>query len=303
MLRKTTLLLLGALALLTTVALPAAAQRANRSATAAAPLRVMSFNIRYNTPADKENAWQHRIQMVASMFRFHRADLVGVQEALRGQIADLEKQLPDYAWCGVGRDDGKARGEFSAIFYRKDRFELLSQATFWLSPTPQLVGSKGWDAALPRIVTWAKFRDRATRVTFFHFNTHFDHRGEQARLESARLLVAEVARLAGQTPVVVTGDFNAVEDSAPYRALTSEASATEKLQDARYLSAGGHHGPISTFNGFAALRPDYKIDYVFVKSGIRVLQHGALADQWEGGRWPSDHLPVLAELGFAKGRE
>ncbi|HKG22279.1 MAG TPA: endonuclease/exonuclease/phosphatase family protein, partial [Blastocatellia bacterium] len=158
------------------------------------PVRVMSFNIRYNNAEDKENAWPNRKRMAASMFRFHHVDIAGIQEALKGQIDDLELLLPGFAWCGVGRSDGKAEGEFSAILYRKERFKLLESSTFWLSETPEVAGSKGWDASLPRIVTWARFRDTQSKQTFFVFNTHFDHRGSRARAESARLLLARIEK-------------------------------------------------------------------------------------------------------------
>jgi endonuclease/exonuclease/phosphatase family metal-dependent hydrolase len=150
-------------------------------------LRVMTFNIRYDEPRDKENAWPNRKELVASMIRFHHADLVGLQEALKRQLDDLEKLLPEYAWVGVGRGDGKTEGEYSAILYRKIRFTYLASSTFWLSETPD-VASMGWDAAYPRIVTWVKLKDNRTSKTFFHFNTHFDNRGVLAREESSKLL-------------------------------------------------------------------------------------------------------------------
>ncbi len=254
-------------------------------------LRVMSFNIRYDEPRDKENAWPNRKELVGSMIRFHRADLVGVQEALKHQLKDLEQLLPEFAWLGVGRDDGNEAGEFSAILYRKDRFTLVENATFWLSETPSVPGSKGWDAAFPRIVTWAKFKDNSSSKTFFHFNTHFDHRGVRAREESARLLLERIERIAGRTPVIVTGDFNFNEVSTGYKILV----AKDSLRDARYASQHGHHGPTSTFSEFKALVSEWRIDYVMVKGSVKVLQHGALADTWDG-RFPSDHLPVLAEV-------
>ncbi len=262
-------------------------------------VRVMTFNIRYDEPRDKENAWPNRKEMVASMIRFHQADLVGVQEALERQMTDLEKLLPDYAWVGVGRADGKAGGEFSAIMYHKARFSRLESSTFWLSETPG-VPSKGWDAAYPRVVTWVKLKDSTTGKLFFHFNTHFDHRGVLAREESARLLLKRINSIAGQLPVVVTGDFNFNESSIGYQILTGktlqkEIRSQSSLRDARYLSQHGHHGPTSTFNEFKALIPEMKIDYVLVKGTVRVLQHGALSDTWNG-RFPSDHLPVLAEI-------
>ena len=258
--------------------------------------RVMTFNIRYDEPRDKENGWPHRRALVASMIRFHQADVIGVQEALKHQLDDLENLLPDFAWVGVGRDDGKNKGEFSAILYRKARLTIAGTSRFWLSETPGIPGSKGWDSAYPRIVTWARLRDRTTGKTLFLFNTHFDHRGTRAREESARLLRKEIERIAGLTPAVVTGDFNFTESSNGYRILT-EGRAGEKtlLRDARYISRHGHHGPTSTFNEFKKLVPDMKIDFILVTNGVEVLQHGVLLDSCEG-RFASDHLPVLAEV-------
>ncbi|HEX6732336.1 MAG TPA: endonuclease/exonuclease/phosphatase family protein [Pyrinomonadaceae bacterium] len=258
-------------------------------------IRVMTFNIRYDEPQDKENAWPNRKELVASMIRFHHADLVGVQEALARQLKDLDKLLPDYSWVGVGRADGKAAGEFSAILYRKGRFKDLESSTFWLSETPR-VPSAGWDAAYPRIVTWVKFRDFQTGKIFFHFNTHFDHRGVRARNESSRLLLDQIRQIARDLPVVVTGDFNFTESSDGYQLLTGKNfEKPSALRDARYFSEQVHHGPTSTFNEFKAIVPGKKIDYVFVKGRIRVLQHGVLSDTWDG-RFASDHLPVLAEI-------
>lgn len=258
-------------------------------------VRVMSFNIRYNTSADGKNAWPHRKDIAASMIRFHRADVVGLQEALLGQNRDLAERLPDYEWLGVGREDGKKGGEFSSIFYRKDRLELLQHDTFWLSSTPQKVGSKGWDAVCRRIVTWAKFRDRRTSRVFYHFNTHFDHRGQTARKESAKLMLSRIPQIAGEAPAVVTGDFNCTPDSEPYQILTG-SDESEPLIDAFHASIQPHHGPTDTFGGFGPPdTPGDRIDYVFVREGIQVIQHGILADHWDG-RYPSDHLPVLAEV-------
>lgn len=256
---------------------------------AATSLNVMSFNIRYNNPSDGVNAWPHRKDRVASTVRFHEVDAVGMQEVLVGQLHDLEPRLPGYAWIGVGRDDGEQAGEFSPIFYRTDRLEVLDHGTFWLSETPDVPGSTGWDAALPRIVTWARFRDRRTDGTFVHFNTHFDHRGVQARRESARLLVQRVASIAGGRPVVVTGDFNVTPDTDAY------ATLTRSLQDAaRRVEAP--HGPPGTYSGFRVREaPGRRIDYIFAKNGVEVRRFGTLTDQWRG-RYPSDHLPVLAEV-------
>lgn len=259
-------------------------------------LRVMSFNVRYNNPNDGENAWPHRKERVASMVRLYDADLVGVQEALKEMLDELAGLLPGYAWVGVGRADGREEGEYSAIYYREDRLELLDHDTFWLSETPDTPGSKSWDAAIERIVTWAHFRDRRTGETFYHFNTHFDHVGEQARAESARLILRRIRERAGGAPVVLTGDFNTLPDSDPYRILTEPGEAPGgTLRDAIDASRHGHHGPTSTWNGFSAIEPGRRIDFIFVNGPIDVRQHAILDDSWDG-RFPSDHLPVLAEI-------
>ena len=260
------------------------------------PLRIMSFNIRYDNPGDGDDAWPHRKDIAASMIRFHGADIAGLQEALKHQVDDLAERLPEYAWFGVGRDDGREAGEYMAVFYRKDRLELLEQATFWLSETPEKPGM-GWDAACNRVVTWGHFSDRATGKTFYHFNTHFDHRGETARRESAKLLLTQIREIAGNAPITVTGDFNAQPSSEPIVIITGglAGDASTKLIDSRTVSRHGHHGPSGTWSGFtSAGKPgDEPIDYVFIKNKVTVLQHGTLSDTFDG-RFPSDHMPVLA---------
>ena len=233
----------------------------------------------------------HTLVTVARLIRFHEPDLIGVQEALRGQLDDLSERLPGYAWLGVGRDDGADAGEFSAIFYRTDRFEVLEEGTFWLSETPDVPGSTSWDAAITRVATYARFRDRATGETFHLFNTHFDHVGVQARLESARLLTRRIRALGDTEPVIVTGDFNVTPDAAPYAVLT------ETLRDAYHTSELPHHGPAGTFSGFEAgpLADARRIDYILTRGPVRTLRHATLADQHALG-FPSDHLPVFAEV-------
>ncbi|MBX7169698.1 MAG: endonuclease/exonuclease/phosphatase family protein [Pyrinomonadaceae bacterium] len=262
-----------------------------------APLWVMTFNIRYNEPRDGINAWTNRKTKVADVIRFHQTDLVGVQEAQFNQLQDLENLLPDFAWCGVGRE-GENKGEYSAILYRKSRFKLLETHTFWLSENPDKVGGKGWDADYPRIVTWAKFKDNQTKKIFYQFNTHFDHIGAKARFESSKLLLKQIPKIAGKSLFVVTGDFNAQEDTNVYRILTGKEEAGNfKLIDARYISQNGHFGGNSSFNAFKELEPNRKIDYIFVGETTKVLEHGILSDRWDG-LWASDHLPVLAEIIF-----
>jgi len=260
------------------------------------PLRVMSFNIRYDNPADGEDAWSKRRATVASMIRFHGADVVGLQEALRNQIADLEAALPHFGWFGTGRS-AERDGEHCAILFRRDRMEVLAESTFWLSETPEVAGSRAWDAALPRIVTWGKLRDRRTGAVLHFFNTHFDHRGETARRESARLLLQMVAEIAGKEgPIVVTGDFNATPESEPYRILTTGGGA---LVDALHASRCPHHGPTSSWNAFEAIEPGRRIDFILVRPPVEVRQHGILSDTFDG-RFPSDHLPALAEVSIGK---
>ena len=260
-------------------------------------LRVMTFNIRYDNPADGEDAWPKRRAKAASMIRFHGADVVGLQEALRGQIADLETALPGFGWFGSGRS-AERDGEHCAVLFRKDRVEVLDQGTFWLSETPEVAGSRSWDAAPPRIVTWGRLRDRRTGAVFHLFNTHFDHMGETARRESARLLLRKVDEIAGHdTPVVVTGDFNSTPDSEPYRILAAPGPPGEPpgLADALVASAHPHHGPTSSWNAFKAIEPGRRIDFVLVRPPVEVRQHGILSDTFDG-RFPSDHLPVVAEI-------
>lgn len=268
-----------------------------RRSAASASFNVMTFNIRYNNPGDGENAWPRRKELVANLMRFHEIDVLGVQEALHEQMHDLTLLLPEFNWIGVGRDDGRAQGEFSAILFRPTRFTLLQQGTFWLSPTPEQPGSLGWDAAITRVCTWGKFKDRDTGKTFFLFNTHFDHRGETARLESARLILKKISALAPAAPIIVTGDFNAEENSVVYQTLTAPANANLnfRLLDARTVAQLPPYGPVWSFHGFgtATVRP--RIDYIFVNSRVTVLRHGTIAEALDG-LYASDHLPVMAEV-------
>jgi endonuclease/exonuclease/phosphatase family metal-dependent hydrolase len=262
-------------------------------------LRVMTFNIRYDEPADGANAWPHRKESAAAAIAVHGADIAGLQEALVSQIRDLEALLPGYAWVGVGRDDGKEAGEYSPIFYRKDRFRLVSTSTFWLSETPDRPGVKGWDAACPRVVTHARLEDGRTGRTIAAFNTHFDHVGLRAREESARLVLARIRGAAGEGSVVLTGDFNCTREAPPYRILVGEGG-TPFLRDARALSRLAPYGPSSSFNGFGReAGPGILIDHIFVDASFDVLRWGVLPGRWEG-RFVSDHNPVLAELRLAR---
>lgn len=258
-------------------------------------LKVMSFNIRYANEGDGEHAWKYRKERVANLIQFYDVDLLGMQEALYEQVQYLEEQLSDFAWYGVGRDDGKLAGEFSPIFYRKEAFDLLDKGTFWLSETPEKP-SKGWDAAIVRLVTWVKLKDKNSGQDFYYFNTHFDHRGEKAREESAKLILKKVQEIAGDLPVIITGDFNSTPDSKPYETLTQ---ANSGLRDAMEVSQLPHYGALQSFSGFEVTpeMPGGRIDYVFVNEKVEVLKHGILTDA-RSGAYASDHLPVLAEVRF-----
>jgi endonuclease/exonuclease/phosphatase family metal-dependent hydrolase len=260
------------------------------------PFRVMSFNIRYDNPDDGVNAWKYRKNVVASLIRFHRNDLIGTQEALLNQIQDLDEFLPEFAWIGVGRDDGKLKGEFCAIFYRKDRFELIEDGTFWLSEHPEVPGSKSWDAAITRIVTWGRFYDLKNKNTFIVFNTHYDHIGVQAREKSSELILQKIRLLSQGDPVILLGDLNAIETDSPYSILTKpQENGTPKLFDAFYHAKFGHYGPKSTWNAFREIEPNRRIDFILLDKHFSVIQHGILSDT-KNGRFPSDHLPVIADI-------
>lgn len=258
-------------------------------------LNIMTFNIRYNNPNDSLNAWPYRIDKVGSQILFHETHIVGVQEALHGQLKDLQPQLTKYKYVGVGRDDGKEKGEYSAIFYDTTRLQVLQWKTFWLSLDPEVPGSKSWDAAITRLVTWAKFLDKKTKKQFYVFNTHFDHIGKIARAESAKLLLNRVNDIAGKTPCIVMGDFNATPNDEPIQVITDK-NDPKHLKDSKSLSATLHYGPTSTFNSFKNKESgDQPIDYIFIKQGVKVLQHATLTQTWEG-RFSSDHFPVFARV-------
>jgi len=264
------------------------------------PLKTMSFNIRYDNPRDGLNAWKNRKNIVAQTISFHDVDICGLQEVLDHQLMDLAEMLPEYAWIGVGRDDGAKKGEYAPIFYRSNRLQLLESGFFWLSETPEIAGSFGWDAACTRIVTWGKFSDKSTDDKFYFFNTHFDHVGRVAREKSAELLIEKIESKISHEPVFITGDFNCTNKDKAYSILTSGHNEGSRLQDTQILSQNGHYGGTQTFNGFNPdLRPDFIIDFIFVQHTGPVINHGIIADRWDG-RFVSDHYPVYAEVVITK---
>jgi endonuclease/exonuclease/phosphatase family metal-dependent hydrolase len=227
---------------------------------------------------------------VKALVRFHDADILCVQEALPLQVDELLENT-NYAMEGVGRDDGKRAGEFSAIYFDKSRFIKKDGGTFWLSETPEKP-SKGWDAALNRVCSWVRLFDKRNKKEFLVFNTHYDHIGVQARIESAKLLKRKIQEIAPKLPVVFTGDLNVTPET--------EAIATIKsfLIDAKEASVEPAYGPVGTFNAFKFDSPlKDKIDYIFVNKGFKVQKFGVLSDS-KDLRYPSDHLPIIARLSF-----
>ena len=267
-------------------------ERTIQDSMSAANLRIMSYNIRYNNPGDGVRAWDRRKEEVAALIQFYDPDVIGLQEVLHGQLMYLEGQLPDYGRIGVGRDDGKQAGEYSPVFYRKSLFESLEHGTFWLSDTPDQP-SVGWDASMERIATWGQFRRKEQNDTVLVLNTHFDHRGEQARQQSARLIRRWISQHAADYPVMVTGDFNSSPTSVPYQILVEGGG----LQDAYNISQLPSVGPDRSFSGFAVTDslPGERIDYVFVSPAVQVERHAIIAS-FSNGYFPSDHLPVVADV-------
>jgi endonuclease/exonuclease/phosphatase family metal-dependent hydrolase len=257
-------------------------------------IRIITYNIRYNNPGDGINAWPNRSQQVASLLEFHQADIFGLQEALIGQIQDIQKQLPHMKWVGVGRDDGKEAGEFSPLFYNSKKFKALKSGWFWLSQTPEKPGL-GWDAACNRICTWILFEADKKDQQFMVFNTHFDHQGTKARTESAKLILQKIKELnRDNLPVILTGDFNLTPEQEPISVITKE------LKDSRSISKDAPYGPAGTFNGFKFDSPlKERIDYVFVNNRVEVKQYGVLSDS-KDQRYPSDHLPVFVNFELKK---
>ena len=256
--------------------------------------RLATFNIRWDNPNDVGNLWKDRASQVMQLIQFHQIGIVGTQEVLAHQLNELNEGL-DFASIGVGRDDGKAKGEFSPIHYDPSRYQVEESGTFWLSPTPDQP-SKGWDAALNRVCTWGKFVS-AEGERFYVFNVHYDHIGQQAREESSKLVQTKIQELNRENlPVVWMGDFNVTPDNLAYQVILAQ----ESWKDARLISKLPSYGPKGTFTAFEWDRmPDGIIDHVFVQGKIEVLRHGILTDNY-GKKYPSDHFPVLAEIRFPR---
>lgn len=258
-------------------------------------LRVMTFNIRYDNPGDGQHQWTNRKAAAAKLIRDYDTDIVGTQEVLHHQLEDLRRQLPDYDHFGVGRADGVQGGEYSAVLYRKDRFILLESGTFWLSETPNQIASVGWDASMERIASWGILEHRKSGRSYFVINTHFDHRGETARRESAALILEKIRSRSGDMPVILTGDFNAEPASMPIQLLRL---ATELLDVSEVPIP--RKGPDWTFHDFGRLPAEKRpqIDYIFVSRRMETMAYEVIFEP-VGATFHSDHNPVWVQLRFS----
>lgn len=256
--------------------------------------KVMTYNIRYLNTRDGDDVWKNRRDKVFETLRL--ADVVGLQEVVRQQLGEIRQATPDFEWYGVGRDDGDLGGEMVPLGWRKSQFKAIEKGTFWLSPTPEKVGSRGWDAALPRVAGWVKLRHKASRATLLVVNTHFDHRGQEARKQSAILIREWVASQSPQLPTVLLGDLNATLDAPPLKELLREAPGQASLHNARAESPTADPGPDSTWNGFRELQPGRRIDFVLVAGSLQVSTFETLNPRTKAGRFASDHLPLLVDL-------
>lgn len=254
----------------------------------------MTYNIRYDNPEDSLNSWAERKSFLSSQIDFNHPDIIGMQEVMANQLHFLDSVLTDYNFVGVGREDGQSKVEFNPIFYNAFKFIVIEQGTFWLSDTPDSI-SVGWDAALPRICTYALLHHHSSDRDIWVFNTHFDHVGEQARLYSADIIMQRIDSLTANrsAPIILMGDFNTTNYDTP----DTHPFMNAKLADSKFLSKEQPtYGPHGTFNNFEILKPaTQRIDYIFVSEKISVLKYGVLTDS-RNGKFPSDHFPVLIEV-------
>lgn len=253
--------------------------------------KIMTYNIRYDNPKDGENQWSKRKEFLSSQIAFNKPDVFGIQEGLHHQVIYLDSIFVDYKYVGIGRDDGKKKGEYSAVFYNSKKLKVVKHLTFWLSETPNEI-SVGWDASMERICTYALFENIKTKQQFWVFNTHFDHIGDEARLQSAKLIVNKIKELnQNNLPIILMGDFNLTPSSEPIKYLSTV------FNDSKENSLLKPFGSTGTFNGFIFHEPvNDRIDYIFTsKNNIEVRKFAILSDS-KDCKYPSDHLPVFVEL-------
>ncbi len=252
--------------------------------------KIMSLNIRFDNPSDGPDRWEERKEELCGMLLKHHPDFLGIQESLPAQVSYIDQRLKDHAFIGFGRDGKGTESESVPLFYDRSKFRLLGSEVFWLSETPGKP-SKGWDAALNRVTTYGVFESLESGDTLHVFNTHFDHRGEVARKESAELLVKKIESLdLADKKLILMGDLNSLPEEEPVMALK------QVLKDSREISGNPPTGPLGTFNSFdPGEEPRDRIDYIFTLN-VRVRNYANLDDKRSNGRWISDHLPVLVEL-------
>jgi len=254
---------------------------------------IMTYNIRYSNTHDGENQWEKRKEYLSNQISYYNPDVFGIQEGLHSQVLYLENSIKNYKYVGVGRDDAKTKGEYSAIFYNATLFEALSSDTFWLSETPNKI-SVGWDASMERICTYVLLKDKKTGNQFYVFNTHFDHIGNEARINSAKLIADKIESInKDKNPVFVMGDFNLLPNSKPILFLSKQ------LNDSKFVSIHKPFGPKGTFNAFKFEKPvTDRIDYIFTsKENVIVHKFATISDS-KDCKYPSDHLPVLINVSF-----
>jgi endonuclease/exonuclease/phosphatase family metal-dependent hydrolase len=256
-------------------------------------IKALTFNIRYDNPEDGINAWTNRISLINNFISEVKPDIMGLQEVLWRQYEVLDTLLKDYKSVGVGREDGARQGEMNPVFYLKDRFNLVRTITFWLSETPEVPGSRNWGSSLPRIVTWLELVDSRSKKHFYVFNTHFAHDSDSARKMSSRILLSVIQKTAGGYPFIVTGDFNMLPYSTSYSILTGPDESVPLLKDSYFISEKKPSGPAYTTNGFEDRPGNGRVDYVFVKNGMKVLDHQTFIRK-ENDVFLSDHWPVMA---------
>jgi len=253
-------------------------------------LNIATYNVRFDSPTDEGNMWPDRSPHLINLIKFHQMDIIGTQEGMHHQLEEMKKGL-GFPYIGVGRDKGDEAGEFTAIFYDPAQFKVLEENTFWLSETPA-APSKGWDGQFNRICTYGKF-SHEEMGSFYVFNIHYDHMGQQAREESSKLLLRKIEEInTDKLPVILMGDFNVTDENPAYKTIAASSS----LQDSKDLSATPGVGPAGTFNAFQwDLLPDRVIDHIFVSDHFSILRHGILTDNY-GKKYPSDHFPVMVEV-------
>jgi endonuclease/exonuclease/phosphatase family metal-dependent hydrolase len=263
------------------------------------PLRVMSFNVRTSKAHDGTNSWNNRQDYFFQVIDQFAPSLIGFQEVMADQYDAIVSHMRDYSFAGVAREDGKRRGEWSLLGFRKERFEKLDAGTFWLSEHPEEIGSQSWDAALPRICTWAKLRDRTAGREFLYANTHFDHKGHVAREKSAQLILTRLMDLAKGAPIILTGDFNINEDSRPYALIAahdrnSAVSLVDSYREVHPLRKSDE----ASFNGFKPVVNGSRIDFIFHSAQLKATAATIERQRSPEGKFASDHYAVTAVLGF-----